>query len=164
MKTLYLIRHAKSSWDNLQLKDFDRPLNKRGQRDAPFMGNILHKKNVQADLLLSSPANRAISTARIIAHALHYSLENIVTNQGLYHASAYDILTIIRAVSNQHNNLLVFGHNPGFTYLSNALANCQIANVPTTGIVCIQFEVNNWTEVDSGKGKLVFFDYPKLYK
>ena len=121
MKTLYVIRHAKSSWDLPGLPDFDRPLNERGKRDAPRMGKRLKEKRIVPDLMLSSPAKRALSTCKRIAEALGYSPDKIKTERSLYHADEDEILSVIKSVSDKHDVLMVFGHNPGLTDFTNQL-------------------------------------------
>ena len=164
MKTLYLIRHAKSSWSDPTLRDFERPLNKRGKRDAPFMAEQLKRKGVVPDLIISSPAVRAKKTANQFAKTLGYPKKEIDFKPAIYDAEEDDLLAILQAIQASHHSVLLFGHNPEFTEVANLLANIQINNVPTTGIVAIQFEVKEWNQLEFGMGKLLFFDYPKKYK
>lgn len=163
MKTLYLVRHAKSSWEHEDLDDFERPLNKRGKRDAPYMARLLADKNVKVDLIISSPALRAYSTARIFAKHLGYAKEKLKTNELLYDANASAFFDVIHTVSDNVESLMLFSHNPGITFLSNALTSSFIDNIPTTGISCIELDVESWKEVEAEKGKLLFFEYPKKY-
>jgi phosphohistidine phosphatase len=162
MKTLYLIRHAKSYWGDSSLSDFDRPLNKRGERDAPFMGKILFDKKVNTDLIISSPAMRAKKTAMEIADKLGYSQKKILFDENLYEASSQDILELIRNVSEKYNSIIIFGHNPGLTMFNNSVSEVYIDNIPTCGVVVLQFE-HNWSEINSVRCKQLFFDYPKRY-
>ena len=164
MKTLYLIRHAKSSWSDPTLRDFERPLNKRGKRDAPFMAEQLKRKGVVPDLIISSPAVRAKKTANQFAKTLGYPKKEIDFKPAIYDADEDDLLTILQAIQASRHSVLLFGHNPEFTEVANLLANIQIDNVPTTGIVAIQFEVKEWNQLKFGMGTLLFFDYPKKYK
>ena len=163
MKTLFIIRHAKSSWDASNLDDYERPLNDRGKRDAPRMGKRFKEKDIHPDLLLSSPAKRALSTAKRIAKELKYSKDDIKTDRRLYHADEETILTVIREIKDNKNVVMVFSHNPGLTEFVNTLMNGEldIDNVPTCGVVAFQFDLVSWKDVDWGKGKLLFFDYPK---
>lgn len=162
MKTLYLVRHAKSSWDNLSLTDFDRPLNKRGERDAPEMGKRLALRNIKPDLMLSSPANRAYTTARKIAEALTIPEKNIKTDEALFHANAQEIINVIGRHDDAVDSLMVFGHNPGFTDLANFLtANSYIENIPTCGIVAYNIDTTSWSNIKKGGAEQLFFDYPK---
>lgn len=161
MKTLYLIRHAKSSWDDPSLRDEDRPLNERGLRDAPRMGKRLKEKDVVPDLMISSPANRALTTCRIIGKILKYREEHIKLCPELYHASEEDILHVVHTLNNKHDEVLIFGHNPGITEFANRLTNEHIINIPTCGIAACALNIDHWEETDWGKGKLLFFDFPK---
>ncbi|MDN5200810.1 histidine phosphatase family protein [Fulvivirgaceae bacterium BMA10] len=161
MKTLYLVRHAKSSWDFPGLADFDRPLNGRGKRNAPEMGARLRSRSVKPDLLISSPAKRAYGTAKRIAEEIAYSKDKIQTNKLIYHGSEANLLEVIRSQNNNINSVMLFGHNPGFTDLANVLSDDWFDNIPTCGIVAIQFEIENWKEVQPKKGKVIFYDYPK---
>ena len=164
MKRLYLIRHAKSSWKNLDLPDIDRPLNKRGERDAPFMGKRLKKYDVKPGIIISSPANRALKTAKIIAKKIDYPADGIIVKDSLYAASIPSILNIINYIDDSIQEAMLFGHNPEFTSLANFLANHDIDNIPTCGIFCADFDVESWKDVAEGKGIFAFFDYPKKHK
>lgn len=161
MKTLYIVRHAKSSWDDPFLADFDRPLNGRGKRNVPDMGSRLAALGVKPDLLLSSPANRAISTAKGIAKEIGYNQIAIEEDRGLYHASSYSIREIISEVSDEVETLMIFGHNPGFTSLIAALSSFNLYNLPTCGVCGIRFEINSWAEIQSAQGEKFYYDYPK---
>ena len=163
MKELFIIRHAKSSWDASNIDDFERPLNDRGRRDAPRMGKRLKEKDIHADLLLSSPAKRALSTAKRIAKELKYPKDDIKTDRRLYHADEETMLTVVRELKDNRNVVMIFSHNPGLTEFVNSLMNGEldIDNVPTCGVVAFQFNFDSWKDVDWGKGKLLFFDYPK---
>ncbi|MFW5700881.1 MAG: SixA phosphatase family protein [Cyclobacteriaceae bacterium] len=162
MKTLYLVRHAKSSWD-YDLNDFDRPLNKRGEFDAPLMGKTLSDKGIKPDYLLSSPASRAIKTATIIAEKIKYDLP-IGTLHTLYHASAANMLQVVRNINNEIKTLMIFGHNPGLTSFANQLTTEPVENIPTCGIYAVKFAVEKWHEIAIKKGKPFFFDFPKNHK
>lgn len=161
MKTLILVRHAKSSWDYPHLSDFDRPLNGRGERDAPRMGIYLEENGIHADLIVSSPANRALTTARTIQQHQTSTQPHIIDERSLYHASASAILRIVQSQSETVNHLMIFGHNPGFTACANQMADTYIDNIPTCGVVGIQFGVNSWSEVAFGGGKQLYFYFPK---
>ena len=164
MLSLYLIRHAKSSWADPGMNDFDRPLNDRGKKNAPFMGKQLRKRGEQPDLLVSSTANRAISTARLIAHELNYSLNKIKPNDALYHASVATWLKEVNALPDKKKTIMVFGHNDGITAFANYLTDEEISNIPTCGIVKINFDFDTWKMVSKGNGTMDYFDYPKRYK
>jgi len=165
MKKLYLIRHAKSSWDHPDLDDFDRPLNKRGLKDAPRMGKRLKEKRITPDVMLSSPAERALATCQAIARVLGFDNAKIKTNQKLYHASEDGILDVIRNLKDSPRDseevVLLFGHNPGLTEFANVLLNQTINNIPTCGVVGAELPVEHWQDVTFGCGKMLFFDFPK---
>lgn len=163
MKYIYLIRHAKSSWDDFALDDFDRPLNERGKRDAPVMAKRLQDNKVSADLWIASPAKRAFSTAKRMAETLGINTHQIQTDKRLYHASPETTLKVIHEVSNTANAIFLFAHNPGLTEAANQFMQDRtfIENIPTCGIAAFSFDVNDWTGIAFGKGKLLFFDFPK---
>lgn len=162
MKTLFLVRHAKSSWDDPFQEDFDRPLNKRGKRDAPRMGKRLKEKDIHPGLLLSSPAERALSTCMIIAGKIGYSALNIQTDPALYHASEDKLLSIVHRFTDANDEVMIFAHNPGLTDFANRLSREPVTNnIPTCGIVAIRFSVDSWKSVAWKKGALDFYDYPR---
>ncbi len=164
MKQLYLVRHAKSSWKDPVLTDMDRPLNKRGKRDAPFMGERLNKYDVQLDLIISSPAKRALSTAKIIAKEIGCPKKKIVANESVYMAGVPSLLNTIQGIDDSHSRVMFFGHNPGLTELAVYLSNYHVDNIPTCGIFCTDFDVDSWKEVSKGTGSFAFFDYPKKHQ
>ena len=161
MKTLIVIRHAKSSWDDITLGDYDRPLNERGQRDAPRMGKRLKEKRIVPDLLISSPATRALTTCKKIADIVGYPQLNINLVEDLYHANEDEILRIVHSINNKHDTVLLFGHNPGLTDFVNKLTNTFIDNVPTCGVVSCSIPVEDWASIEWGKANINFFDFPK---
>jgi phosphohistidine phosphatase len=163
MKTLFVVRHAKSSWDNADQSDFDRPLNERGKRDAPRMGKRLKEKEIHPDLILSSPAKRALSTSKKIAAILKFDKDKIKKYEKLYHADEDGILSVLRNQKDKHETVMIFGHNPGLTDFVNALMNDSqdIENIPTCGIVAFKLDISSWKDLTWGKGKFLFFDYPK---
>ncbi len=164
MKTVILVRHAKSSWKDLSLEDFDRPLNKRGKKNAPFMGKKLKERHMIPDLILSSPAKRARKTATAIAKAIAYPKKKIIFDENMYHASAKYLFEMVRNLDDKHETIMLFGHNPDFNDLANMwLKKNPVHNIVTTGVYCIQFNVNKWKKVRQGKGESVFYDYPKRY-
>jgi phosphohistidine phosphatase len=163
LKQLYLIRHAKSSWDNPDLKDHDRPLNKRGKRDAPLMAKVLRKKGVKPDLILSSSAKRAFDFAKIIAEEVGYKKNKIVVLKDLYMAGEDEMLNAVRSVKDNINTVFLIGHNPDLTSFANSLSNYSLDNIPTSGVFQIEFDSDRWNDINIGKGKFVSFDYPKKY-
>ncbi len=160
-KRITLLRHAKSSWKDASLADRDRPLNRRGNKSAPDMGKRLAELGVRPSLLLTSPAKRARETARLIARELNYPLEFIQSESDLYLATPETILQVVARQDNGFNDVMLFGHNPGITELANRLGDRNIDNVPTCGMVGIELDVKEWTEIVAADGKTVFFDYPK---
>lgn len=162
MKTLYLVRHAKSSWKQPELSDFERPLNKRGKKDAPFMGKILSDKDVNPAMMISSPAKRAATTAKIIASEIDYPGDKIVFDENIYDATGRGLLEIISGIDEKYDSAMLFGHNPGITVLQNNLSDHFIDNIPTSGVVALRFN-SSWSEIKLKSGKFVFFEYPKKY-
>lgn len=163
MKTLIIIRHAKSSWDNSDLSDFERPLNKRGFRDAEFMSKKIAEKNIKPDLILSSPANRAYTTAKIFAKELNYPEHQIITKELIYERGPREILSFISQTDDNLDTLMLFGHNPDLSTLTHYLCDFEYGNLPTCAIVCIDFNFDSWTYLDDEKGKLRFYESPKMY-
>jgi phosphohistidine phosphatase len=163
MKTLYIIRHAKSSWEDPYQADFDRPLNKRGKRDAPRMGKRLKEKKILPDAMISSPAERALSTCKFIAEVIGFKQEHIRTDRKLYHANEDQVLSVIHKLNDKHHAVMIFGHNPGLTDFINRLAREPVAidNIPTCGVVAFKLPVSSWKEVEWEKSEVEFFDYPK---
>ena len=164
MKTIYIVRHAKSSWDDPSLDDFSRPLSERGEKDAPRMGKKLKEREVTADLMISSPAKRAMKTCKAIAKILEFPSSKIKEDKRLYHADEEMICSILKDVKNPNDVLMIFGHNPGLTEFANGLLNETITNIPTTGIVAGKLKINSWSEIKAGCGELMFFDFPKKGK
>ncbi len=162
-RRLYLIRHAKSSWKDTRLSDFDRPLNKRGKHDAPFMGTRLSKYHVQPDLIISSPAKRAIKTAKLLAHEINYSKKDIVEDKKIYGADVDGLLEIIRNLDNDKNQVFLIGHNPGLTLLAESLSGLPVQNIPTCGVFCVEFQADTWKDIKEGLGALIFLDFPKKH-
>lgn len=163
MKTIYLIRHAKSSWDNEGLTDFERPINNRGNRDAPFMASLLKKEKVLPDLIIASPALRVKTTAEIFAVELNYPKNKISFENSLYLCGIKELEEIVQGISDSNKIVLLFGHNPALTNYANHLGNKFITNIPTCGIVGIEFKETSWCEVERGKGKTFRFEFPKKY-
>ena len=163
MKSLFLTRHAKSSWGHAGLSDVDRPLNNRGKKAAPFMGQLIHEKGDIPDVLISSPANRAFSTAKVFAEIFGFIENDIIINNTIYGAGPYQLLDIVKDQDNLYHSIMLFGHNPTFTTFANMLSNENIFNVVTCGVVRIDFNVQNWSDIDYGSGNLIYFEYPKKY-
>jgi len=161
MKTLYLIRHAKSSWKDITLDDFDRPLNQRGKKNAPFMGELLNKRGIKPDIIISSPAKRAKSTAEIIAQELGYTQE-IVFEPKIYESNLISLKNIIYSIDNKHNIAFLFGHNPCLNIFVEDFC-AFYENIPTCGIVVLEFSCESWEDISLDNCNLALFDYPKKY-
>ncbi len=164
MKTLYLVRHAKSSWKNEDLNDIERPLKKRGIRNAEFMAKLLKKSNNIPELITSSPAVRAFDTARIFSEKFEIDKNNILKIDKLYMADYDDFISVIKEFPENINKAMLFSHNPGLTYFVCAVSGANIDNITTCGIVRLDFEINNWNAINTMKGKLIFFEFPKKYE
>lgn len=160
-KKLYIIRHAKSSWHIPNQKDFDRPLNNRGLNDAPKMGRRLFEKNIIPELIISSAAKRAKTTAEIIAKEVNYPLDQIILKKEIYLASVESLINLINQIDNQYSTVFLLGHNPTLTLLAEYLCDNTVGSLPTCGIIGIELSVNNWKLVSSSCGIEIYFDYPK---
>lgn len=160
-RTLYLVRHAKSSWKDTSLDDAERPLNKRGKRDAPDMGKRLARAGVRPDLITSSPAVRALTTAQKIAEELGIKKSRIDINEDIYTFNAEGLLEVLKGLDDKLKTVMLVGHNPATTILLNELAGEDIDNVPTCGVAQLEMNTDSWAQVKSGSAELVSFDYPK---
>lgn len=160
-KKLLLVRHGKSEWGNSHLADFDRPLNPRGHRNAPEMAARLLQKNLVPQLLVSSPALRAITTARHFIQVWKKSPEQIKEEASIYEANVMTLLKVINNFNNKFDYIALFGHNPGLTDLANYLSDANIYNIPTCGTILIDFPVDDWALISHQTGTLFEFDYPK---
>jgi len=164
MKRLILIRHAKSSWENMGLSDFDRPLNKRGILNADFMSNKLSKKIELVDAFFSSSSKRTILTSKFFIDKIKVNRDKIYYMDNLYHASSNYLIEFISSLKNSFSNVICVGHNPGFTDISNYFLGDLFYNVPTCGIIIIDFKVENWKNVNQKNGKLYYKIFPKDFK
>jgi phosphohistidine phosphatase len=160
-KRIALLRHAKSAYTNPSLADHDRPLNKRGERDAPTMAKRLIATGWRPSMILTSTARRARQTARIIAREIGYPIEFIQSEPDLYLASPGTILSLIAKQDNRCNEIIICAHNPGITHVANALCGTTIDNVPTCGMVLVEVEIDDWRAIDNASCTLINFDYPK---
>ena len=161
MKTLTIVRHAKSSWKDATLPDRKRPLNRRGERDAPEMGRRIKEHGIRPSLIISSPATRAWTTARIVADAISYPREFLHKEDDLYLASVDEILDVIVAQDAGFNNLMLVGHNPGLTDLVNYFVPGLTANLPTAGVVTVEIDSDDWSLYDRPEATLLVHDWPK---
>lgn len=160
-KQLLLVRHAKSDWDNIKLSDFDRPLNSRGEKNAPEMAKRLLKRGKIPQQIVSSPAVRALTTARYFAKELGLDKSDIVKEPEIYEALSSTLMSVINELDNKYSFVSLFGHNPGITDVVIQLCNKDLYNIPTCGMVLIQFPFDDWSMVSTGTGEIVFYDYPK---
>lgn len=160
MKTLFLVRHAKSTWDDIALPDRDRPLADRGRRDATKMGKRLAERNVKLDMIMSSPATRALATAEVIAKKLDFKRKDIVVNDRLYACEVDDLLNVIREVGKKLKCVMLVGHNPELAELAHYLSS-DITHLPTCAIAEFRFDAKSWSDIGKTTPALVGLDYPK---
>jgi phosphohistidine phosphatase len=163
MKRLLIIRHAKSDRENSYIKDFDRPLNQRGKRDAPYMAQQLLKRGIKIDAFVSSPAVRALETCKYFVQAFEENVESIITIPSMYLASDADFLRTVSSLKAQYTTVALFGHNSGLTDFVNRLTTVRVDNVPTCGIYALEINIDHWKDFKNGEKKFWFFDYPKLH-
>lgn len=161
MKTLYFIRHAKSSWDFPQLADDERPLTEKGIKRTKKLGSYLGNNEILPELIISSYANRAFHTAQIIAKKIGFPEKDIKIDRSIYSSSIDNIFSIIFGISDNYNSIMLFGHNPTFTNLANYFIENKIENLPTSGFVSIEFETENWNEITNCKIKNTTVIFPK---
>lgn len=163
MKELIIIRHCKSDWSNEALDDFDRPLNKRGQKDGPFMAKLLKDKVTSPDLIVCSPSHRTKLTLEYFIEEFEYKGE-IIFEKSIYEAPFENLLKVINSIDNKYNKIFFIGHNPGVCDLTNTLTDENLENIPTSGIVKIDFNTDSWENISKENSKMIFFEYPKKYK
>lgn len=161
MKTLLLIRHAKSSWKDISLSDRERPLNKRGKRDAPAMGRQLKLRGLEPDLIISSPAVRAHKTARKIAKAVGYDPDRILMSETIYMAGVDGLLEVLQNLDEKARRVYLIGHNPDLTDTANRLTGAAIDNIPTCGVVSVKFPCDTWRECARTQGRVTLFIRPE---
>ena len=161
MKRITLLRHAKSDWGTPSQKDFDRPLNQRGESNATLMGKRLQKNGVRPSLIISSDAVRAIITARMIAREINYPIEFIQPEHELYLASPAAIIDVLIREGTNYNDVMIVGHNPGLTELASRICPVEIDNIPTCGIFAVDADIDEWADLANTQGTVNYFDYPK---
>lgn len=159
MKRIFLVRHAKSDWHN-NLEDFDRPLNNRGETDAPEMAKRIKEMGFIPDIIISSPAKRAITTAKYFATAFGYSHECIQEERPIYDIGQRYTLKLITELPETLSSAMIFGHNPDHSYLATYLSNSEIGNMPTCSVVGIEFDTDNWEDIKKAKATLLCFEFP----
>jgi len=167
MKQIYFVRHAKSSWDHPGLADESRPLNDKGLRDAPKMGQFLHNQGLMPDAMISSPALRALTTAQLIAKELGFNSQNIEVQPLLYTFTMQvePLLDFILLLPNQYQTVMLFGHNPTFSELASRFSNYSFKDeVPTCSVVAFEIQTTDWKKALSAPTNLLLYVYPKLLK
>jgi phosphohistidine phosphatase len=163
MRHLYLIRHAKSSWDNPLLRDFERTLNSRGVETAPKMAELLWKEGIKPDLIVTSPARRAMDTARFFGVQFGLMDDHFIPEKNIYEASPTTILRIISQLPETAKTVFMFGHNPTFTEVANLFTSDDfIENIPTCGVVCLKSTAQQWNELHEGNTIIEQKWFPKF--
>jgi len=163
MKTVLLIRHAKSSWDDFTIDDFDRPLNDRGKRDAPEMAKRLLKRKQEIDAFISSPAKRAKKTALLFAEEFKFDKEKVKFHDYLYHPSSENLMRAIESAPDKADNIAIFSHNPGITAFANELTDIRVDDMPTCAIFALSADTKHWKDFHNAARKFLYFDYPKAF-
>ena len=161
MKSLTLLRHAKSSWDDSGLADHERPLNDRGARDAPEMAQRIHEAGIRPSLIISSPARRTWETAKALANEISYPTEFLQRDNKLYLASLDTLIDYVGKQDNGFNNIVVVAHNPGITDFANFLCPGVTANMPTCGVLSVTIDADDWDLRKNRGVTLNLYDYPK---
>lgn len=161
MKTLLLIRHAKSSWDQPGLSDFDRPLNERGKKDAPEMAKRVKEKGIELDHLISSTAKRARKTAKYFAEELGVKKEDIKLVEELYGATQSEFLQTVKDIDDKYGAVALFSHNPGIADFASSLTNVRVDDMPTCAVFALQIVADSWKDFPNAEKNFLFFDYPK---
>ncbi|MDP4283081.1 MAG: histidine phosphatase family protein [Bacteroidota bacterium] len=161
MKTLLLIRHAKSSWDHSILSDFDRPLNERGKQDAPIAAKILRDKKINIDAFVSSPAKRAKKTAEIFLKEYDKKEKYLTLIPSLYEASTAEFYQVVEKLEDKYDSVALFSHNPGITDFINSLGCNPIYDMPTCAVYGLEINTKHWKAFKDSKKKFLFLDYPK---
>jgi phosphohistidine phosphatase len=162
MKTLLLLRHAKSSRRDNGVRDFDRPLNQRGLKTAPAVGRLMKKRKLQPDLVLSSPAERARQTTLLVIEAASLKTE-LRYDERIYEASAARLFELVSQIDDEANMVMLVGHNPGFEELLEVLTG-EAHNLPTAALACIELDIEKWNKVKAGGGRLEWLVKPKELK
>ena len=161
MKTLLLIRHAKSNWDQPGTSDQERPLNERGKKDAPEMAKRLRKRGLKIDAIVSSPAERAFRTARYFAKEFDGKKDDIIVEKALYGAMPSEFEQVVASLKDKYDTVALFSHNPGITDYVNTLGAVRTDNMPTCGIFAVQADVKSWADFAGADKNFLFYDYPK---
>ena len=162
MKKLIIVRHSKSSWKDLSLTDFRRPLNNRGKSDGPIMSRYLSSKINKIDFLHSSSSVRTFETSKFFISKIEF--KNIKYDDNLYHCSAQSIIRLIKNYPDQYKTVMIIAHNPGLTNLINMITHINLDNLPTTGIANIDFACDSWNNISIENSNLVDLKFPKQLK
>jgi phosphohistidine phosphatase len=162
MKTLLLLRHAKSSWKDTSVRDFDRPLNQRGLKAAPAIGRLMRKRKLQPELVLSSPAERARQTTQLVLEAAGLKTE-VRYDERIYEASAARLFEIVSQLDDEAEVVMMVGHNPGFEELLEALTGTG-RSLSTAALACIELDIERWSKVRAGENQLAWLVRPKELK
>ncbi len=160
-KTLILVRHAKSSWKDSTLNDIQRPLNKRGNKDAPKMGEHMASKGLLPEVIFSSPGLRALTTARLISVKIGITPKDINIDDKIYTFNSDQLLNVISKLKDKYDKVMIVGHNPAITDTVNYLTGSNIDNVPTCGVAVLKFKTDSWKDTYKNRAILKSFDYPK---
>lgn len=160
MKTVYLVRHGKATSRDIEMPDFERTLIERGINDSHEVAERLRKQGVKPSLIISSPAARAIQTARIFAEHFKYPKKMIRTRKALYDQTENTLMDIIQSIDDEHKTVMLVGHDPSFSYFAGYLAKNFNKNLPTCGVIGIDCKIQSWSEIDAVLGKKNIFDYP----
>lgn len=161
MKQLLLIRHAKSDWNDASVADFDRPLNQRGSKDAPAMAERLVREQIIPQAIITSPALRALTTANYFAERFGIDKQEIRTELAIYEASVATLLSVVNNLDNRYDFVALFGHNPGLTNFIISLCDTDVYDIPTCGMLLIEFPFDDWAMVSKNTGEQLLYDYPK---
>ncbi|NTU96673.1 MAG: phosphohistidine phosphatase [Chlorobiaceae bacterium] len=163
MKTLYIVRHAKSGWENGVRNDFDRTLSARGLRTAPVMANVLKEKKILPDLIISSPATRALTTAKLFSVILGYPEKRIEERMELYDAHAGTIFETLRQISDECSTVMIFGHNPSLLEFASLFGGKKIDVLVPCGVIRIDLDISSWKKSTCQAGKNIWYEMPEKY-
>ena len=163
MKTVYIVRHAKSSWKDTGLTDEQRPLLEKGKKRTKKIIDFLHEKKITVDCIISSHAVRALQTAKILAYALHYPDDRIRIDPHVYSSDGERLFDQFYDISEEYDSVMIIGHNPALTDFVNHFLDPRIDNLPTSGVVSISFHTDRWEEIPTSKFRVNFIIYPKIY-
>ncbi|MEO6406394.1 MAG: histidine phosphatase family protein [Ferruginibacter sp.] len=162
MKNLFIVRHAKSSWDDINLNDFERPLNERGKKDAPAMAEKMQDQKIKIDAFVSSPAKRARKTCEAFCKVYNVPKEKIIFEDDLYNAVAKNFYDVIEKIDDENKRVAIFSHNPGITdFVNSLISSVNIDNMPTCAVFAIKSDIETWLDFRTSEKHFLFFEYPK---